>query len=358
MGGCPRGLISLAVLALALGSPAVAQSVISTHAGLVYFFEGSVFVGDQELEQKFGNFPDIGEGRELRTARGRAEILLTPGVFLRIDENSSIRMRSTRLSDARVELLGGSAILESGEPVKGTSVTLIYKSWQVRLPRQGVYRIDAEPAQVQVYSGEAEVSAAKEPDNAVSVKEAQLLPLAAVLVPEQKPVLSDGFKTWAMSRSQAISADNAVAAEILDDPSQSDMGGLTVGGFTWFPPTSYPSLGINSPYGVSFWSPFQTGLTASCYQPYLYGLYSGWPGPCSYPQTVILTAWPASGGLRFGGLNGLNPPRVPFRPAPIRPLYGHGYTIPNRNLSPTRTIITAPRPVPPPHITAPIVVHK
>jgi hypothetical protein len=63
---------------LAVSFPASGQSVISTHSGLVYFFEGSVLLGDQPLEQKFGKFPDIGEGRELRTEQGRAEVLLTP----------------------------------------------------------------------------------------------------------------------------------------------------------------------------------------------------------------------------------------------------------------------------------------
>ncbi len=351
----PRLAVSLASAALVVCSPARAQSVISTHSGLVYFFEGSVFVGQHQLEQKFGNFPDIGEGHELRTERGRAEVLLTPGVFLRIDENSSIRMLSTQLSDTLVQLLGGSVIVESDQPQKGTSAMLIYKNWRVRLPQQGVYRIDSEPPQLTVYKGEVEVAGGS--NNAVNVKESQLLPLAAALVPEQKPVLTDGFKTWAMSRSQAISADNSIAAEIRDDPSQNDYGGLTVGGFTYFPPTSYPSLGINTPYGGSFWSPYQTALISNCFQPYMPdmpGMYSGWPAPCFYPQTAILSAWPA-GGLYFGGLR---PPRVPFRPGPIRPLYGPIYSSPNRVSSPSRPVPTATRPVTVPHISAPVAAHK
>ena len=106
---------------------AFGQSVISTHSGIVYFFDGSAFVGDQRLEQKFGRFPDIGDGRELRTEQGRAEVLLTPGVFLRIGENSAIRMLSSKISDTRVELLGGSAILEANEPAADAAVRLIHK---------------------------------------------------------------------------------------------------------------------------------------------------------------------------------------------------------------------------------------
>src|SRR5690349_13039232 len=118
LGGC-------LVLAVAAPFPASAQSVVSTHSGLIYFFEGSVFLGDQPLQQKFGSFPDIGEGRQLRTEHGRAEVLLTPGVMLRIDENSAIRLISDKLSDTRVELLGGSGILESDGSEADPSDTLI-----------------------------------------------------------------------------------------------------------------------------------------------------------------------------------------------------------------------------------------
>jgi hypothetical protein len=98
-------VVLIAVLILTATSLASGHSVVSTHSGLVYFFEGSVFIGDQQLEQKFARFPNVGEGNELRTERGRAEVLLTPGVVLRLDENSAIRMLSDKLSNTLVELL-------------------------------------------------------------------------------------------------------------------------------------------------------------------------------------------------------------------------------------------------------------
>src|SRR5581483_12433636 len=87
-----------------LGLPLLAQSVISAHSGLVHFFDGSVFLDDQRLEQKTGKFDQINNGSELRTQDGRAEVLLTPGTFLRLGANSSIRMLSNKLEDTRVEL--------------------------------------------------------------------------------------------------------------------------------------------------------------------------------------------------------------------------------------------------------------
>lgn len=310
-------IIGVAILSvLASGFPASAQSVVSTHSGVVYFFEGSVFLGDQPLEQKFGRFPDVGEGGTLRTEHGRAEVLLTPGVVLRVDENSAIRMVSDKLSDTRVELMGGSAILESSESNADTSVKLSYKNWQVRVPKQGVCRIDANPAQVRVYKGEVEVSAGGESET-VPVRDGEVLPLAAVLITERIPsVDADAFKSWAMGRSDAIASDNAIAAGIVDDPSKIEASGLD-GGFSYFPLTGVPSLGITNPYGLSFWSPYQSAMSSTYLPVYRYRWsYLGWPsGVQIFPRPVVS---PSRIGTGTGFRPGL-PGRVPFTPLPRVP---------------------------------------
>jgi hypothetical protein len=311
-------LLSLMV-GLALLVPVSGQSVVSTHSGVVYFFEGSVFIGDQPLQQKFGKFPDIGEGGELRTEKGRAEVLLTPGVILRVGENSSIKMVSTKLSDTRVELMSGSAILESAEPNAADNVSLIYKDWDVRLPQEGVVRIDADPGQVNVYKGQAEVHTGSE-EARVTVTSGQNLPLAKVLVPEDTTVASnDPFKAWAMSRSQDISSDNATAKGIVDDPGTVDSSGLAAGAYSYYPQAIVPGLGY--PYGMSFWSPFQSNLSAIYFPPYLYSygsIYSMWPNAALYPllvgptRTLVLP----SSGTGLSSLTGF--PRMPSTVTPLR----------------------------------------
>jgi hypothetical protein len=121
-----------------LTPPADGQSVISTRSGIVHFCEGAVYLGDQPLESHPGKFSSVPEGAELRTGEGRAEVLLTPDVFVRIGDRTTIRMVANKLSDTRVELLGGSAVVDSAEPSSGTSVTLIYRSWNVRFFERGV----------------------------------------------------------------------------------------------------------------------------------------------------------------------------------------------------------------------------
>ncbi len=120
-----------AILALALLVPvlphASAQSVISARSGLVNFFEGVVFLDGQPLERKSGTFPRLREGSTLVTESGRAEVLLTPDTYIRIGETSSIRMISNDIDDTRVELLSGSAILDSAQAPAGEFVKVVFK---------------------------------------------------------------------------------------------------------------------------------------------------------------------------------------------------------------------------------------
>ena len=279
MSSSRSGVLYVTALILAGWAPASAQSVVSTHSGVVHFFEGSVFMGDRPMEQKFGRFPEVPEGVQLRTEQGRAEVLLTPGAFLRIGENSAIRMISSQLSDTRVELLAGSAILESTQYSKDTSVTLIYKDWRVQLPAEGLYRLDAQPPLLRVYQGSAQV-AAGDSGSGVHVRSGERLPLAEVLVAEAfKEDSGDAFSDWAVRRSGAIASDNSIAAQIIDDPSSVDNSNMAFGGgFTYFPLTGVPTLGLASPYGLGFWSPVQPALWSiyanSLYlPPYAYGSY-------------------------------------------------------------------------------------
>src|ERR1700680_555934 len=96
---------------LVVSSSAFGQLVISAHSGVVQYVEGRAYLDGAPVELKFGHFPDIKPDQEFRTEEGRAEILLTPGVFLRLGENSAIRMLSNGLNEHPVDVLKGSAIV-------------------------------------------------------------------------------------------------------------------------------------------------------------------------------------------------------------------------------------------------------
>jgi FecR protein len=274
--------------------PVQAQSVISTHSGIVYFFEGSVYLGDQVLQPHPGKFSSVPPGAELRTAEGRAEVLLTPGVFVRIGARSAIRMVANDLSDTRVELLAGSALVDSAEPNSGTSVTLICKNWSVRFLEQGVYRIDTDPPRLSILQGKAEVSAGTDKD--VTVGRGMNLPFASVLVPQ--PLTDwprDALSAWAEGRQQSISADDAIAADI-QDPASLNASDSGLNSFTYF-----PMLGLPSPGTLLSGTYSSVDLS----QPGFNSIYL--PGYTFLPFLV---------GLRA---RGLPPTRFPWHPRPTRP---------------------------------------
>jgi hypothetical protein len=311
--------------------PAPAQSIVSTHAGVIHYFEGDVSIAGTALQPQFGRFPEIPEGAELQTTEGRAEVLLGPGVILRLAENSALKMISSSLADARLEILSGAAILNAKDPLPGNSLALLYKSWEVRIPKQGVYRIDTDPEQLRVYFGEVEVRAAK--DAPVVAKAGQTLPLAAVLVPDLTlGPPGDEFNRWAFDRGEAISADNATAAQIVDDPAlypATDLSGLALAGYTYFPPTigspylgyggyggypyagygGYGGYGFGNPYLGSYFSPRFGQSSVYTYRP----IFPGLSGVSVQPPHLRLP-----GGGAPPPRPGLHSPSLP-RPVPVTP---------------------------------------
>ena len=298
---CAFWLSAITLLTL----PLQAQSVISTHSGIVYFFEGSVYLGDQMLQPHPGKFSSVPPGAELRTAEGRAEVLLTPGVFVRIGARSAIRMVANELSDTRVELLAGSALVDSAELNSGTSVTLIYKNWSVRFLNHGVYRIDTDPPRLSILQGQAQVSAGTDKD--VTVGRGMNLPFASVLVPQPSTDWPrDALSAWAEGRQQSISADDAIAANI-QDPASLNASDSGLDSFTYF-----PMLGLSS---------FRTLLSSSVdfSQPGFNSIYL--PGYTFLP----LLFGPPARGLPPTRWHPRPTPLFPVhpRPVPLLPLYSH-----------------------------------
>ena len=291
--------------------PVSAQSIVSAHSGVVHFFEGSVAIDGQKLEQKAGRFDEIKPGSELRTGQGRAEVLLTPGVLLRVDQNTSIRMVSNKLTDTRLELINGSAALDSRNAAPGDPVLIAYRDYQMRFERSGRYRLDALPAQLWADEGEAEVLLR---DKSVTVKAGQVLPLSTPLTARTAAIRDeDGLDRWDDDRSSSVAADNKSAAasddlsSALDDPQNNSYGGGYYGGLAPDPVSS-------GSYGGSGLSPFWLSGSPGFGFGYL-PLYVPIPAYRLYPirsgiyHAPVRTYAPSRTGT-------VTPPRLGPRPAP------------------------------------------
>jgi hypothetical protein len=241
-------------------------------------------------------------------------------------------MVANELSDTRVELLTGSAVVDSAEPNSGTSVTLIYRNWKVHFLEQGIYRIDSDPPRLWVFQGKAGVSAGT--NQALSVGQGMYVPFAPVLVPE--PSIDqprDALSTWAEGRQQSISADNTIAANIQDPASMSisnasNPSSSGFGSFTYFPMLGLPPLGQGLSSAYSSLEPYQPGFN-SIYMPgYTYlPLFLGL-GPRGFPTSPRLPYHP--------GVLPIPLPRPPVSHPiiPVHPVSPSPHPIPVRPVSP------------------------
>ena len=164
---------------------AFAQDMISARAGMIQHVEGDVAIDGKALampsrEKMFSQFPEVKKGSVLSTAEGRAEILLTPGVTLRLGENSSFKMIDSDLADAKVELQSGAAVVEVLEMLKDTRVTLAVGPASIDFRKAGTYKIHASDApELMVYDGQADVTIAGQKKSA---KKGNVLSLENALV--------------------------------------------------------------------------------------------------------------------------------------------------------------------------------
>src|SRR3974390_519291 len=72
--------------------------------GTLNYVEGQASMGDQSLNSQAVGNAELQSGQVLETGNGKAEILLTPGVYLRLGSNSSVKMVSNSLTNVEVAL--------------------------------------------------------------------------------------------------------------------------------------------------------------------------------------------------------------------------------------------------------------
>jgi hypothetical protein len=278
----------LAVLLVGATS-AWGQQVISAHSGVIHFVEGQVSLDGQPVSPKFGEFPEVKNGQTLEAADGRAEVLLTPGVILRIAENSSFQMVSNNRTDTRLSVLTGSAIVEVGELLPSNAITVMYNGAHIELVKKGIFRIDSDPGKLRVYDGEARVTSGTQ--TLVARKGREVL-LGAVLDMNGFDVKdTDAFLRWASRRSESLAQANISSARTASGLGYSGSSygsgygygsGMMGGGGAW---------AYNPFYGMFTYMPYGNGMY---YSPFGYPFYS--PSNVGYyvPSGFSGSAFPIS----------------------------------------------------------------
>jgi ferric-dicitrate binding protein FerR (iron transport regulator) len=122
--------------------------------GTVNYVEGQAAMNGQSLDAKSVGV-EMGEGQSITTLNGKAEILLTPGVFLRLGPNSSAKLVAAGLADTQVQLDQGHAMIEVDQIFPQNHLRVLQGNFTIDLQKKGLYDFDVTEHQVRVFDGEA-----------------------------------------------------------------------------------------------------------------------------------------------------------------------------------------------------------
>ncbi|MGQ9634061.1 MAG: hypothetical protein ACUVXB_07410 [Bryobacteraceae bacterium] len=181
-----------------------AQIVISARSGLIQYFERSVFLNEAPLVRTPNRFAQMEPYDVLRSANGRAEVLVRPDVFLRIREHSSVRLLSDALMEPRYELLSGSMILEAQEMPAQASVQVLWRDRTIAVSKRAIWRLDSATGNLRVIEGEVSVLYDGKPHR---LRRGRWLSLKDDLTAGRfDRTLGDSFDIWSARRSQMLAA--------------------------------------------------------------------------------------------------------------------------------------------------------
>ena len=292
--------------------------VISARAGGVNAVTGRATVrgrGAGEWQQLMIT-EDLEKGDTVKTGYdGRVEILLNPGSFMRIGENSEFELSNNSLENLEVHLIRGTAIMEvTGADDTELLINITTPHTRMAIVRRGLYRVNVVPGDVTeliVRKGRVMLEGSHtkvKGGNKVVFSNGNAFSVAKLNNDEKKSV--DSLERWSKERAETVAQANrkirgrdmSLLLASLDDPwSPRGFSGRS-GGMWVFNPrfgcyTFMPFyFGWGSPYGNSYSSAFYGGYFGRNY----------WP----YPQTGNSPgSTPTSGGAPTGG----SPTPIPTR---------------------------------------------
>jgi peroxiredoxin len=256
----------------------------TANPGAVNYVEGSAFLDGTTLNRRDVGRAYLEPGEVLSTTTGKAEVLLTPGVFLRLDDNSAVKMISPDLTRTQVEVEKGRAAVEVDQIFPQNDLEMTDAGVSTRLLKPGLYEFNANQPAAMVFQGKAVVNEGDGRSKEIKDHHETALVANASLksVSFDTHDAQDQFYNWSSLRSQYLSEANGQIAD-----QYAGVAGFNSGWY-WDPYMwDYTFVGIG-PY----WSPFGFGF----FPPW--GWYSG------YWRGGYFGGHFYGGGYRAGGRGG------------------------------------------------------
>jgi hypothetical protein len=216
------------------------QFMISAKAGLVNYIEGRTNV---HVHQQ------VPAGTPIETSqRSHAEILLNPGSFLRLDENTTVVLDSVELANIEVRVVTGTALIETAQVDKQAPIRVTSGNLKTTIVSSGVYRFSGDTASV--IDGKLRTT-----DGSITARKGQEITAIAEGQYEKGPLIliagSTELDQWSQQRSADLARANALAANQASRGYLYSNNGWIyspfLAGFTFIPLRSYRSY-----WGYSF----------------------------------------------------------------------------------------------------------
>lgn len=257
---------------------------VSAKPGAVNFVEGEVSVNGDPVWRTNLRTTFLNANDTISVQNGKAEVLLTPGVFLRLGDNSQVRMINPSLVGTQVEVISGESMIEVDDLVPGSSIAVMDHGSSTTLTKPGLYRFSERS--IATLDGKAEVALGEKKINLKKNKEVQL----GDALLEGKVDLSqpDELYAWSNERAQYNAAASYAGS------TQAYQGGGY--GFSSF---ASPGWYWNSPFSAYMWMPGNGAF----FSPFGWGFY----GPSVVSFAPVIGVPYGYGYGRFGYLGGAFP---------------------------------------------------
>ena len=282
--------------------------VISAKAGKVNLISGKVtFQRKADHARPSSSMSDLDSGDALKTgADGRVEVLLNPGSYVRVAENSELEMTNSALDSLHLTLKSGSAVIEA-TGTGGTRLLAQISTPQtsITIDRNGVYRLNVLPAgttEVLVYKGRALVG----PDAAMKVKDGRkaIISNGAIEIAKFDKKSLDVFDSWSKERAKELATANR---RLSDRALNNAFASYRRGGAFGYGYAPYFGLWAYDPLLRCYtFLPFYSGWSS----PYGFGYSNGFGLPWYYYRPVLLVN-PATGSRGGTVVTGPTPSPAP-----------------------------------------------
>ncbi len=232
-----------------------AQTPRTALPGTVNYVEGQVAIDGNPLNPKQNGTIQLSPNQRLMVANGKAEMLLSPGVFVRAGSNTEIRMVSPDLTDPTIEVVRGQAMVEVDQKLKDARIDVLERGATASILKYGLYRFDSDRGQVAVIDGQVSVTENGETKNFGKGKEVAIngQPLKTVGFDRKA---EDDLYRWSSVRSAYLAEANVTTARNIY------MGYGPNWGTGWYWSPFYTSWSwlpgdgfFYSPFGYPFFSP-------------------------------------------------------------------------------------------------------